>query len=105
MMSPQESTEHSAEFECAALGRSIDVQFSKLVFDLNNQMYADFHSVNPEANPVAVVHEELNPQQITQVVGQYSWFSKSISKFLLDAFYTTSASRWAGISVSEAFIL
>lgn len=98
MLSPQENTDHDISSECFSRTGAISPQFSALISELNNQMHTEFHSVNSDVNPIATLHEELSPQQITQVLGQYSWFSKSISKFLLDAFYATSSSGWSGVS-------
>jgi hypothetical protein len=60
-------------------------------------MMEDYASVNPSSNPIANSLHNLSSDQLVFLVGQYSWFSKTIGSLLLDAFYVTMSAGWLDI--------
>lgn len=65
---------------------------------LNNKMLSDFLSVVPEKNPVIVFSKNASVYQRLHILVQYSWFSRKISAFFLEAFLNLSFHKWKAVS-------
>lgn len=65
-------------------------------------MKQNFICVNPNKNPVILKESTASYEQFLHILVQYSWFSRKISAFFLEAYFNVCFHNW--IDISREFI-
>lgn len=67
-----------------------NTSLSDLIKKINKEMIESYLCVNRKKNPVYLYATKANSQQFLHMLIQYSWFSRKISSFFLEAFLNLS---------------
>lgn len=74
------------------------MDFGKFIGQLNRRMMEEHIAVDGLKNPISQSANELNADAMRFVLEQYSFFSKNISSFLMDAYFVMAHEGWMAVA-------
>ncbi len=72
----------------------LDGKFEELSDFLKVIMIEEYAAVNRNTNPVARLNVAADVEATKEILGQYSWLSKSICGFMIDTCYSAQLAGW-----------
>ncbi len=75
------------------------MNFNNLTETLNNSMMSEYICVSKETNPVFIAKDNLSPNQLVYILGQYTLFTRNIVHFLYATRNTARIAKWKSVDV------